>query len=314
MLKKGLDSCLYVFENSKSVKINNQKIDEFVHSLDSKKSIHWLESSPFGILNLNVEEIVNFLLVYHSIGFSYWGNPKWAIETENGTLDGAYAMMYVLIKEIKRNNKFLKSEYLKNISLEEISELLKGNIEIPLLRQRHENLLKVSKVVNQQMNGNFYKYIKNIYDDKKLFEIITSSFGDVFEDVEEYKGEKIYFYKLAQLLVSDILQIRQIKEEVKVDYTHLIGCADYKIPQVLRMLGMLEYNYELSNKVDNKVEIKEGSDFEIEIRANMIVALNVISKKVNGLCPIEINDLVWLKGQNKTSDIKPYHLTRTRYY
>ena len=59
-------------------------------------------------------------------------------------------------------------------------------------------------------------------------------------------------YKLAQLLTSDILHIRELKENIKVDYSHLVGCADYKIPQVMRGLGILEYNRKLADIIDNR--------------------------------------------------------------
>ena len=129
----------------------------------------------------------------------------------------------------------------------------------------------------------------------------------------DYK--KIYFYKLAQLLTSDILHIRELKENIKVDYSHLVGCSDYKIPQVMRGLGILEYSDKLSNIIDNKKEIEVNSEYEIEIRANMLVAIDLIKKKLeNKVCAIDINDYIWSQGRNKTIELKPYHLTRNTNY
>ena len=70
---------------------------------------------------------------------------------------------------------------------------------------------------------------------------------------------KVYFYKRAQLLTSDILHVREKLENVEVDYSNLAGCADYKIPQVMRCYGILEFNDELANLVDNKIEIEKDS-------------------------------------------------------
>ena len=50
---------------------------------------HWLSSSPFGLLDLSDETIINFLLIYESINFSFWGEPKWTIDTNFGKLDGS---------------------------------------------------------------------------------------------------------------------------------------------------------------------------------------------------------------------------------
>ena len=128
------------------------------------------------------------------------------------------------------------------------------------------------------MNGSFYKFIKEIHVDTKLFDVIINNF-ESFKDEREYKGKTIYFYKLAQLLTSDILHIREELENVKVDYSNLIGCADYKIPQTLRALGIIEYNNELSEIIDNRNELEVSSEYEVEIRASQIVVIDYISKK-----------------------------------
>ena len=100
-----------------------------------------------------------------------------------------------------------------------------------------------------------------------------------------------------------------------VDCSHLRGCADYKIPQVMRCLGMIEFNEELSLKVDNLEEIPVNSEMEIEIRANDIVVIDYIYKELNMLVThININDYIWLLGQDKEKMIKPYHRTRTMNY
>ncbi|MFV0250202.1 MAG: queuosine salvage family protein [Bacilli bacterium] len=314
MLDKILSSCKYVVDNAKDVTINYSKIDELIKSTKDIDNSHWLYNSPFGILDFDVKDIVNFLLVYHSVGFSYWGNPKWTIKTENGELDGAYAMMYVLINQMKRDKEFLDADNLQRMTREELQEILKGNIELPLFNQRYDNLISIGKAINERMRGDFYSYIKDITTDNALVELIIQTFN-VFNDVSSYSDKPVYFYKLAQLLVSDILHIRALKENINVDYTHLVGCADYKIPQVLRGMGMLKYSEDLSNMVDNKRELLPNSGHEIEIRASMLVAINVITEKLNnGICLIIINDFIWLKGQDKTLELKPYHLTRTKFY
>ena len=78
-------------------------------------------------------------------------------------------------------------------------------------------------------------------------------------------GREIYFYKRAQLLVSDILHVMKVKENINVDYSQLIGCADYKIPQVMRCYGMLEFDFQLAQKIDSKEQLLENSCEEVDI-------------------------------------------------
>ena len=164
------------------------------------------------------------------------------------------------------------------------------------------------------MNGNFYDHINEMNTDQQIFETILSNFSS-FEDTRSYNGQTIYFYKLAQLLTSDILHVIETKEKVKVDYSNLVGCADYKIPQVMQAFGILEYDKELSSLLDSKTKIEVNSEYEIEIRASMIVVINYIWEQIDkSIDRIDINDFIWSKGQDKTKKYKHYHLTRTKSY
>ena len=310
MLDKIIKSCKYVANNSKSVKINETNLEKFIGKIKKVETEHWLAFSPYNLLDLPTETIINFLLVYEAIDFSFWGNPKWTIDTPTGKEDGSIALLYVILKYVREKN----TTDFSNITKDEFREVLKGNVEIPLFEERYHIIRDVSRIVNENMNGNFYEFIKGITIDMKLFNIIIKYFPN-FKDERKYREKTIYFYKLAQLLTSDILHIRELKENIKVDYSHLVGCSDYKIPQVMRGLGILEYSDKLSNIIDNKKEIEVNSDYEIEIRANMLVAIDLIKKKLeNKVCAIDINDYIWSQGRNKTIELKPYHLTRNTNY
>ena len=310
MLEEIIESCKYVSENSKSVQINEINLDNFIKKINNIETKHWLSFSPFNLLDLPVETIINFLLIYESIDFSFWGNPKWTILIDDVKEDGSIALLYAILKYVKKKN----STDFSNITKDEFKKILKGNVEIPLFEERYNIIKNVSKIVNEKMNGNFYKFIKNITSDTKLFNVIVSNFPN-FKDERTYNNKKICFYKLAQLLTSDILHIREQKENIKVDYSHLVGCADYKIPQVMRGLGILEYSNKLANIIDNKKEIEVNSKFEVEIRANMIVVIDMIKNKLgDNACAIDINDYIWSQGRNKNIKLKPYHLTRNINY
>lgn len=310
MLENILESCKYVSVNSENVKINKDKLKKFTREISNTKIEHWLAFSPYGLLDLPINTLINFLLIYDSINFSFWGNPKWTIEANCRQEDGSIALLYALLEYVKENNTTDFSEMTKD----QWAYILKGNIEIPLIEKRLEIVKNVSNIVNEKMDGDFYKYIKNITTDTELFDIIVNNFKS-FKDERTYKGRTIYFYKLAQLLTSDILHITEIIEKKKMDYSHLVGCSDYKIPQVMRALEILEYSDDLSNIVDNKKEIKENTEYEVEIRANMIVAIDLIKKELNNkVSAIDINDYIWNQVRNKNIKLKPYHLTRTTNY
>jgi len=309
MLNKIKNTCQYVVDNSKYVKIKYSKLDDFINNINSNNLKNWILYNPYNILELDIETIINFLLFFESIDYSFWGQPKWMVNTDAGIKDGSDALLYVLLKYVKET----QSTDFSNITIDKFKQLLKGNIEIPLLKERYKTISDISKIVNENMNGSFYKYIKNIKTDTQLFNIIITNF-ESFKDERTYNGKTIYFYKLAQLLTSDILHIREELEEISVDYSNLIGCADYKIPQTLRALDILEYNDELSYIVDNKEQIAISSEYEVEIRASQLVVINYITNKLPNTKSIDINDYLFMYSKKVKNIVKPYHLCRNTNY
>ncbi|MBQ8659919.1 MAG: hypothetical protein IJ475_03695 [Bacilli bacterium] len=307
MLYKILNSAKFVVSNSKHVKVNYEKINEIIDNGDFDNIGCWLNSNPFGLMEMNVKDIINFLLIYHTVGdFCFWGEPKWEVSTDIGVLDGSFAIMYLLLDRYKNNGNF-------DMSLLTFSTILDGNVEIPLLNERYNFLVQMNNYL-KKINGDFYDQVKNINSDKELFDYILDNFA-YFKDESIYENEEVYFYKRAQLLVSDILHVRELKENIKVDYSNLLGCADYKIPQVLNSYGILEYSNELDRLLDSKTEIEKDSIYENEIRASVLVVINYIYEKLGKkVSRMDINDYIWGLGQDKSKMTKLYHRTRTVCY
>lgn len=306
ILDNVLPTAKYVSENSKYVRINYNKLDYIIENMDLNKIRFWLKDNPFNILDLDNKDIINFLFIYHTIGlYCFWGEPKWTITTEKGQLDGSYALMYLVLKRYKENKDF-------NMTFEEFKLFLSGYGELSLMKSRYNNLVEMNKFIRK--HGDFYNAIKNIYNDKELFTYIISNFK-CYKDEELYNGHIIYFYKRAQLLTSDILKAREMLEGINVSYDNLVGCADYKIPQVMRNLEILEFDEELAFLVDNKIPLDDNSIMEIEIRANDLIVIDYIANKLdNKVTRSDINDYIWCLGQDKIKMLKPYHRTLTNRY
>lgn len=308
VLERISESTKYVSDNSSYVKINYEVIDKVLEENSLKNPKYWMESNPFGLLDMELRDIINFLLVYHTVGLCcFWGEPKWELVTEDGKkTDGSFGLVYALIGKFKDGMNY-------DMDYEEFKNMLKGNVDIPLVEERYECFVKMSNYL-KTIEGDFYDQVKEINDDETLLDYIIANF-DFFEDISEYKGKKIYFYKKAQLFTSDILNVKKLVGKIDVDLSHLVGCADYKIPQVMRCLGMIEFNEELSSLVDSMKLIPSGSEMEVEIRANDIAVIDYIYKKLNSdVTRINVNDFIWLLGQDKSKMVKPYHRTKTMNY
>lgn len=49
------------------VKINQLEINNLIKNTNFDKLKHWLSSNPFGIIDLKIKDIINFLVIYDSI-------------------------------------------------------------------------------------------------------------------------------------------------------------------------------------------------------------------------------------------------------
>lgn len=308
-----------IIKKSKFVKIDKENLLKFCLEFKLKEKPFWLNSVPFDFSKLEDEKELNFLFVFDSIVFCFWGEPKWKIKYKGNFYDGAWGLLAALRRAIESGFPILNWEYLANLPENDLREILRGNVEIPLFKERVNILRENGKILIEKFNINFKNVVKQGREDAlKLLGIITKDFSS-FNDFAVYKGHKVFFHKRAQLLVADIHRRFKNKRFGKLkNIDKLTGLADYKIPMVLRKQGILEYSPELAKKVDNKTLIPAGSQEEIEIRVNTIWAIELmkreIKKKIPGIEAMDIDSYLWLQGKKKSPDDKPYHLTRTIFY
>lgn len=317
-MSKILDTIRFVVENSKHVKINKEKIHEFCKRFKLKKGNFWLENKIYDFKKLNDKDKLHFLLVYNSINFSFWGNPKWSTEYKNKVYSGSFGVLAALAKSIDKNIPILSSEFLEKLEKRNLENILFGNVEIPLFNKRLGILKEIGKKLNEKFKGDFRNLInKSGKDAVKLLELIIINFPS-FNDVSVYENKEVLFHKRAQLLVYDINSMFEGTNHYNLsNISKLTASADYKIPQVLRKLGILQYTPKLSKKIDNKIQLQKDSKEEVEIRANMVWAVElmkqILRKKIPDINSSEIDYVLWLKGK-ETQDNKPHHLIRTIYY
>lgn len=318
-MNKILETTKHVVENSDFVRINHEKVEEFSSGFDHGKVAHWLSAAPYNFSHLSNEEKLHFVFLFNALSFSYWGSPKWTVEYKDKKHDGSWGMILALGRGLDEGATLLNFEYCSQIPKEEFSKILRGNTEIPLLEERWKILREIGEKMIAKFDGKVSKLVNEAQGDaQKLVELIVQYFPS-FSDTSSYKGKEIYFYKRAQLFVADIYQLFGGNGfGLLNNVAQLTACADYKLPQILRKVGILEYATVLAEKIDNKIEISHDSPEEVEVRANTIWAVENIKEEVKKRNPqirsFEVNDHLWLATQEKFDGEKPYHLTRTTAY
>lgn len=314
-----LETTKYVVDNSMSVSIDRDALVRVSGEFKEQNMIHWLEDSPIDFKKFSDEEKLNFVLIFSAISFSYWGSPKWTVEYEGKEIDGSYGLMMAIRRALEEGIPILDLKYLAALTREDFANILRANVEIPLLDERLKILNEIGSVLIAKYEGRFSALIEKGNKDVNVLRRLIISEMPSFEDSVNYKGKKIYFHKRSQVLISDICQLfnGQGYGEFK-NPNELTAGADYKLPQILRRFGVFVYSKELAEKIDNKVPLEAGSEEETELRANTIWAVEMmreeISKHRKDISAMSINDQLWVLTQTKKADDKPYHLVRTISY
>ena len=152
MLNDIKETSKYVVENSKYVKINYSVLEQFLNKIDCSDIKNWLTYNPYGLLNLDVESIVNFLVVFEAIDYSFWGYPKWTVSTEEGFKDGSDALLYTLLNYTKK-----KGTDFSKIDKNEFNNILKGNVQ----KENRPKIICLSSV------GYVFTIIENEYQKRR---------------------------------------------------------------------------------------------------------------------------------------------------
>jgi hypothetical protein len=310
-----------VAEMSRLVRINREGVVTFAEQLSSKEI-----QMPFWDRDHHFcgpeEETLTYLLVLDTVNFCFWpppGRDKWEISHERSTYSGYYALSVSLKKAMKSGIPLTDARFLASLTLDQMKEILSGRGVLQLIERRLENLQELGRVLLEIYDGKASQLVAAARGSAvALARLLARKFSS-FRDEAVYGSEKVFFYKRAQLLAADIHGAFGGKGWGGFDdMEKLTAFADYKLPQVLRHVGALNYDASLAQRIDGLIYLEPGSLEEVEIRANTIWAVELMRQEVERLgkklMAYEIDWLLWNLGQDEGFRQKPYHRTVTIFY
>jgi hypothetical protein len=267
-------------------------------------------------------QTAQWVLVLDALNFCFWADPgeaRWQVEDRGEWVNGYWALAVALKRAVAEGVPILDAEYLARMSVGDLARVLRGRGLVPMLEQRLANVREVGRGLLASYGGQFANVISRA--DRSAVALVRLLARDFpsFDDVATYQGREVRFYKRAQICAADLYGalggagLGELR-----DLDRLTAFADYKVPQVLRGLGILEYSPELAAKVDARAPIAPSSADEVEIRAATIWGVEELRRALAGrgrsLTASEVDWYLWDLGQHLPPDVPPYHLTRTVYY
>lgn len=319
LLENVLKTTKYVAENSDEVKINQEGLKRIVGAIKKEEMPPCWEEEyhHFG----SPEETAQYFFVLDTLNFCFFpdkGQEKWGINLKKARWAGYFALALCLKRAVGRY-PLLDAGFLADIPLSTLKDILRGDYgEIPLMEKRWKNLKETGRVLLERFSGQTAELIKKAEGRvDKLTEIIFKRFPS-FRDTAPYKGKEIYFLKRIQLFLGDIYGVFNGKGLGAFDDIHKLTCfADYKIPQILNNLGVLEYSPRLTKKIKKEELISAFSVGEVEIRANTVQAVEqikqILARQGVKMTSFEIDWILWTMSKREKLKI-PHHRTRTIYY
>ena len=285
------------------------------------------------------ERTVNWVLVLDALNFCFWaekGQQRWRIEYQgpsvgdhqgSSLLDGYWAEAASLTRAVEEGIPLWDAEYLSKMSREQMAHIFRGvpNPEcpegemIPLFEQRLHNVHEVGCVLLEHYDGQFAKAVEQANHSAVRLVLLLAQRFPSFNDVAWYRGHEVRFLKRAQICVADLHGSFSGKGYGSfTDLDQLTAFADYKVPQVLRPFGILDYHPSLAARIDKQDLIAPGSEEEIELRAATVWACELLRRQMvysagSTITASEVDNRLWHIGQNMP-EMKPYHRVRTIYY
>jgi hypothetical protein len=316
-----LKTAKYVAAKSQAVALDNEALIRFCGKLLQQgiKVPPWDDRYHFCG---SKEKMVAYLLVLDSLNFCFWppsGNLRWEINDELGRLSGYFALAASLKRAVGSGVPIIEAEYLAELSLDQLRQILGGQGVLQLLEDRLKILQELGQVLLEDYGGKAHHLVETAQGSAvKLARLLAAKLSS-FRDTADYQNHKTFFYKRAQIFAADLHEAFGSKDWGHfADIDKLTAFADYKLPQVLRELGILRYTRALAQKVDHKILLESGSPEEVEIRANTIWAVELIRQELDRLGKVlrafEIDHILWHLGQEAVFKKKPYHRTLTIFY
>jgi hypothetical protein len=326
-----LASTARVMTGARDVTIDREAIVGLADTLAAQDTVapawdaglHYRAEGPDGD-----ERTAMWILVLDALNFCFWGqgsNPqeRWRVRWGDEEVDGYVALVAALNRGVQDGLPLHDATWLASVDATTVAHLLQpapGHPAIPLFDARVRNVRELgagllalgsqapATTLIERAEGSAIGLVREI----------VRRFAS-FNDVATWQGHEVRFYKRAQILAGDLAGALEGSPLGRFrDLHQLTAFADYKVPQVLRQLGILRYSDELAARIARREIIPAGSRAEIEIRAATVWGCELLRQALatrgRHIAAHELDWLLWTEGQALPTQAEPYHRTPTVFY
>ncbi|KAG1666814.1 hypothetical protein FOA52_011655 [Chlamydomonas sp. UWO 241] len=266
-----LGSCSWVAEKSTLVTIDPAAVDRVAASLSDSTlreicspaafdaDLHFIDSGPL---------TAQVVLVVDALNFCFW--PDDELEYEH-LARGVKAA-------VQSDPECVSAARLAAATVEDVRRLFgEWPRELPLEAERVRLLREVGTGLLRHYGGSAARLVEAAGGSAMaLVELVTHTFPG-FRDATVYRGRQVFLYKRAQIFVGDLYgAYGGVGLGAFRDMNEITMFADYRVPVVLRQLGILVYSEALATQVAALKQIPSGSEQEAALVSVVLVALPLL--------------------------------------
>ncbi|XP_066499231.1 queuosine salvage protein isoform X2 [Hoplias malabaricus] len=331
------ESGRFVAERSKDVFVDEKGVQRVAEMLYQLKDSEEFTASGWKKMNqlapsLDTEQAINWVFVTDTMNFSFWPDrqdQQCEVVYKGNTYRGYMSLCAAITRAVDEGVPILDPVYFSQMSEEELGHVLRSDsaTPMPMLRERHQALIEAGRVLLQH-GGSFRNFMSQGHNDaEKMVKYVVDNIPS-YRDEATYEGQRISFYKRAQILVADFWGIMEAQGEGNIpNLDYLTMFADYRVPQALVYLGVLRYSDALMEALKNGELLHSGERREVEIRGCSIWGVEriktclweLVKERDGKSCNINsalIDFYLWpyAKQHHKEMAHIPIHHTRCIYY
>jgi len=263
------------------------------------------------------EDVASWTLLLSALNFSFWEDePRWRVSGA----DGYMALAHALRRAHDDGVPVARPSQWASWSVADLASVLRGDpggpAAPPMLAERHAVAAEMGAWLRDAHGSSGLAALAAAASPPEFAQTLARTLR-LFRDVAEYRGRRIPLLKRAQIAAHDCAAaLGPACPPPLRDRSSLTAFADYKLPQVLRAAGALEYSPQLAATVDARVELVAGGEEEVEIRACTVVAVDrlvaLLRERGRDVDAATVDSMLWWRGQGLRT--QPYHRVRTIWY
>ncbi|KAI6216094.1 Queuosine salvage protein [Aphelenchoides besseyi] len=326
----------FVADHTNLVNINEQKIREtaeLVYEATKKESLEKLEFHAHVLHPKfdNAEQQARWVMLADTINFAFWSAAGGAVEYDGKQYTGYYSAAALMKHAIDAGWYAILDPYCwQKMTMQECKQLFVD--KLPLMHLRLKAINEAGNVLVKKYDGLVLNLLKAADGSaQRLIQLLVRDFSS-FRDGTRFEGKTLMFLKRAQIFAADVYSA--LKNDSTVPYAKfkdidtLTMFADYRVPQVLYHMGVLEYDEKLKKRLFEFKTLPHGHKYETAIRGLSIYAVQKITSEVRRLCDergelkrsinnADIDVFLWLHRREHAAEVEksiPHHAVVTWFY